>query len=156
MSSVLAKPIPVYAASSAIHQTVQPNLTIALQDSTAPVDGNVSRINEKIAQQFTFLPKPKHDQLIEDRRQLFLQQLVAVPVEDQVLFESNIKSELMQNRSHRGSRFRGVSKNGEKYQVMVISGSVRKYVGALVNEDAAGLIYDKYSIILQGMKVSIK
>ena len=79
---------------------------------------------------------------------------MAVPVEDQVLLESKLKSELMQTRSHRGSRYRGVSKNGEKYQVMVVSGKVKKYVGALSNEDAAGLIYDKYSIILQGMKVS--
>ena len=71
-----------------------------------------------------------------------------------MLLESKMKSLLMQTRSHRGSRYRGVSKNGEKYQVMVVCGTTKKYVGALASEDAAGLIYDKYSIILQGLKVS--
>lgn len=58
-------------------------------------------------------------------------------------------------RSHRGSRFRGVSRNGEKYQIMVVKGALKKYIGAIDNEDVAGLLYDKYAIMIQGLQVSI-
>ena len=37
---------------------------------------------------------------------------------------------------------------------MVVSGKLKKYIGAIEDEEAAGLLYDKYSIILQGLKVS--
>ena len=60
----------------------------------------------------------------------------------------------MQTRSHRGSKFRGVSKNGCKWQVMIVRGNLKKYIGAIHNEDTAGLLYDKYAIIIQGQQVS--
>lgn len=37
---------------------------------------------------------------------------------------------------------------------MVVSGKLKKYIGAIEDEEAAGILYDKYSIILQGLKVS--
>ena len=37
---------------------------------------------------------------------------------------------------------------------MVVSGKLKKYIGAIEDEEAAGHLYDKYSIILQGLKVS--
>lgn len=56
----------------------------------------------------------------------------------------------MQTRSHRGSKYRGVSKNGSKWQVMIVRGNLKKYIGAIHTEDTAGLLYDKYAIIIQG------
>lgn len=51
-------------------------------------------------------------------------------------------------RSQRGSRFRGVSKNGHKWQVMIVKGELRKYLGAISSEEQAARFYDKYSIII--------
>ena len=74
---------------------------------------------------------------------------------DNVFLVSHQKTDFMQKRSHRGSRFRGVSKNGERWQIMVVSGHLKKYIGAIENEDVAGVLYDKYAIIIQGLKVSV-
>lgn len=60
----------------------------------------------------------------------------------------------LQTRSYRGSKFRGVSKNGSKWQVMIVRGKLKKYIGAIENEDVAGILYDKYAIIIQGLQVS--
>ena len=37
---------------------------------------------------------------------------------------------------------------------MVVRGQLKKYIGAIESEHAAGLLYDKYAIIIQGLKVS--
>ena len=37
---------------------------------------------------------------------------------------------------------------------MVVQGQVRKYMGAIVDEDVAAHYYDKYLIIIKGLKVS--
>ena len=60
----------------------------------------------------------------------------------------------LQTRSYRGSKFRGVSKNGSKWQVMIVRGKLKKYIGAIENEEVAGILYDKYAIIIQGLQVS--
>ena len=60
----------------------------------------------------------------------------------------------LQTRSYRGSKFRGVSKNGSKWQVMIVRGNLKKYIGAIENEEVAGVLYDKYAIIIQGLQVS--
>ena len=78
--------------------------------------------------------------------------LEACDLERQLLVAKN-KSNFLQTRSHRGSKFRGVSKNSEKYQVMVVRGTLKKYIGAIDNEEVAGLLYDKYAIIIHGLKV---
>ena len=38
---------------------------------------------------------------------------------------------------------------------MVVKGSVKKYMGAIPNEEIAAHYYDKYLIIIKGIKVSI-
>mmetsp|Transcript_34037 Transcript_34037/g.41999 ORF Transcript_34037/g.41999 Transcript_34037/m.41999 type:complete len:123 (-) Transcript_34037:811-1179(-) len=63
-----------------------------------------------------------------------------------------MKSFLLQTRSERGSLYRGVSKNGTKWQVMVVRGTIKKYVGAIDNELQAARLYDKYSLIIKGFE----
>ena len=58
-------------------------------------------------------------------------------------------------RRSRGSKYRGVSKNGTKWQISVVSGQLKKYIGAIEDQEAAGTLYDKYAIILHGLKVSL-
>ena len=95
-----------------------------------------------------------YDGAIEARRQELLLNLSKVSDDNQVMVKSKNKSVFMQTRSHRGSKYRGVSKNGDKWQVMAASGRMEKYIGASTHEDAAGKLYDKYSLIMQGFKVS--
>lgn len=44
--------------------------------------------------------------------------------------------------------------NGRKWQVHVVKGELRKYVGAIEHDYIAALIYDKYALIIQGFQVS--
>lgn len=73
---------------------------------------------------------------------------------DSVLIRGKTKPFALQTRSKRGSRFRGVSKNGGKWQVMVVRGEIKKYVGAIDNEEVAACIYDKHALMVQGFEVS--
>ena len=67
---------------------------------------------------------------------------------DAMLVESKNKSIFLQTRSQRGSKFRGVSKNGSKWQVMIVRGEIKKYIGAVENEETAARFYDKYALII--------
>ena len=61
----------------------------------------------------------------------------------------------MQTRSERGSTYRGVSKNGSKWNMMVIHGDVKKYIGKIWQELLAARLYDKYTLILKGLEAKI-
>ena len=37
---------------------------------------------------------------------------------------------------------------------MIVRGNLKKYIGAIEDEDVAGVLYDKYAIIIQGLQVS--
>ena len=52
---------------------------------------------------------------IEDCRQELIQRLRAVKDMDTLIVESKKKAIFLQKRSMRGSRYRGVSKNGDKW-----------------------------------------
>ena len=94
------------------------------------------------------------DQNILELKNLLLARLQSVEDDGSMLLEGKKKSEFLQNRSYRGSKFRGVSKNGSKWQVMIVRGNQKKYIGAIEDEDVAGVLYDKYAIIIQGLQVS--
>lgn len=46
----------------------------------------------------------------------------------------------------RGSRFRGVSKNGNKWQVLVMGNQKKQYSGSIKDETSAAKMYDKFAI----------
>jgi len=71
-----------------------------------------------------------------------------------MLVENKNKSVFLQTRSQRGSRFRGVSKNGTKWQVTIVRGELKKYIGAVESEEIAARLYDKYALIIKGFDVS--
>ena len=77
-----------------------------------------------------------------------LLQLQSIKDMDAMLVESKNKSIFLQTRSQRGSKFRGVSKNGSKWQVMIVRGEIKKYIGAVENEETAARFYDKYALII--------
>ena len=53
-------------------------------------------------------------------------------------------------REFRGSRYRGISRNGTSWQILVMINRQKKYVGKLPSEEAAARFYDRVSIQYQG------
>eukprot|EP00343_Euplotes_focardii_P011504 CAMPEP_0205832544 /NCGR_PEP_ID=MMETSP0206-20130828/47193_1 /ASSEMBLY_ACC=CAM_ASM_000279 /TAXON_ID=36767 /ORGANISM="Euplotes focardii, Strain TN1" /LENGTH=88 /DNA_ID=CAMNT_0053138161 /DNA_START=77 /DNA_END=343 /DNA_ORIENTATION=- len=52
----------------------------------------------------------------------------------------------------RGSRFRGVSKNGSKFQVFIMIHKKKRFIGVFEDEETAAKVYDKLAIIFHGHK----
>ena len=50
------------------------------------------------------------------------------------------------------SRFRGISKIGKKWQVLMMVYQKKRYIGSYVDEEKAARIYDKYAIALFGIQ----
>lgn len=59
-----------------------------------------------------------------------------------------------QGSQSRGSQYRGVSRNGSKFQVFIMINKTKRYFGVLEDEKTAAMIYDKIAIIFHGLKVS--
>lgn len=51
----------------------------------------------------------------------------------------------------RGSKYRGVSRNKNKWQMMIMINQKKVYVGAIGNEHDAAKYYDSIAIICQGL-----
>ena len=94
------------------------------------------------------------DQKIDECKKNLLQQLQQIKDMDYMLVENKNKSVFLQTRSQRGSRYRGVSKNGTKWQVTIVRGELKKYIGAVESEEIAARLYDKYALIIKGFDVS--
>jgi hypothetical protein len=52
----------------------------------------------------------------------------------------------------RRSKYRGVSKNGNKWQVMMVLNKTKSYIGSYTSEEIAGRIYDILAIKYRGIK----
>ena len=101
-------------------------------------------------------PPTEHDREHFLRRKLELQQLLnSIQAERQVNIWAKIKQDRTRRmKSKRGSKYRGVSKNGKKWQVMFMGCMKKQYIGAISSEVEAAKTYDKYTIISQGLRVS--
>lgn len=56
------------------------------------------------------------------------------------------------NQTGRGSKYRGVSKNGNKWQVLVMGNQRKSYSGSIVTEKEAAKVYDKLAIRNLGLR----
>lgn len=56
-------------------------------------------------------------------------------------------------KDSRSSKFRGVSRNGRRYQVFIMINKKKRYFGVLENEEQSAIVYDKLAIIFHGLKV---
>ena len=62
-------------------------------------------------------------------------------------------SELMQKYTKpRGSRYRGVSKNGSQWQVLIMVKKKKRYLGSFSNEEEAARAYDRVALQHHGIK----
>lgn len=62
------------------------------------------------------------------------------------------KHKVQLGKSRRGSKYRGVSRNGKKWQVQLLGSLRKRYIGSIGCEEQAARIYDRYAIINQGTR----
>lgn len=88
----------------------------------------------------------------------------SMPDNDQVIIKACPKP-YNKSASQRKSKYRGVSKNGAKWQVgiypsyqclqvLIMGGEEKQYYGAIETENKAGRLYDKLSMEMNGLAVS--
>ena len=65
---------------------------------------------------------------------------------------NNKEKEINKNRGLRGSKYRGVSKNGNQWQVLIMKKKKKKYIGNYKNEEEAASSYDIVAIQNHGSK----
>ena len=69
------------------------------------------------------------------------------------LYESQNKEKtIKKSPAIRGSKYRGISKNGNKWQTIVTFKKINEYVGVFETEEIAARIYDIVSIKNRGIK----
>lgn len=77
--------------------------------------------------------------------------------EELILFQNqriiSHKQKKTRNSESRGTKYRGVSKNGSKYQVFIMINKKKRYYGVMQDQQHAAVLYDKLTIIFQGLKV---
>ena len=49
------------------------------------------------------------------------------------------------------SAYRGVSKNGEKWQALITIKGRKRYIGTREDQEEAAQLYDKYAILQHGL-----
>ena len=64
----------------------------------------------------------------------------------------NKEKEINKNRGQRGSKYRGVSKNGNQWQVLIMINKKKRYIGNYKNEEEAASSYDIVAIQNHGSK----
>ena len=63
-----------------------------------------------------------------------------------------VEEELAKERKPRGSRYRGVSRNGSQWQVLIMVNKKKRYVGSYSDEKEAARAYDKVALQNHGQK----
>lgn len=102
------------------------------------------RKEEKLAKSLNSIKK-----LIESRKADTLQAMENFD-EDQVVLKKCPKPV---SRNSKLSRFRGVSHNGKKWQVMIMGFAKKIYFGGINTEEEASHKYDRYAILMHGLEV---
>ena len=88
--------------------------------------------------------------LAKSRRQELLNALNNALKDYELIIKTRIK--MKELKSQRGSTYRGVSRNGQKWQVQLLGNLKKHYIGSICKETKAARIYDAYAILAHGLK----
>jgi hypothetical protein len=93
--------------------------------------------------------------VFKERRRELLDLLRATDDEQKTLISAKTKKnhQNLNQDGFRGSTYRGVSKNKNKWQMMIMGNFKKMYIGAIENEQEAAFLYDKIAILVHGLKV---
>ena len=69
--------------------------------------------------------------------------------ENYVIIQGQFRNKM---QTIRGSRYRGVSKNGNKWQVLVMGNQKKQYSGSIRDETAAARMYDRFAVKNLGLR----
>lgn len=95
-------------------------------------------------------PQEEIENIINESRLLELQMaLERITDEHFVIIQGQHR---FKQQTVRGSRYRGVSKNGNKWQVLVMGNQKKQYSGSIQDEAAAARLYDKFAIKNLGLR----
>ena len=72
--------------------------------------------------------------------------------EEYINYKNKQKANYKYKRTVKNSKYRGVSKNGKKYQVFIRNNNINYYLGTFKSEKSAALIYDYFALLLHGRK----
>ena len=98
---------------------------------------------------------PKHTENLQKVKLIKNNKIVYVTEEQgKTLIKKNKKQKKITfvNRGQRGSKYRGVSRNGNQWQVLIMTNKSKSYVGSYPTEDLAARIYDIVSLKNHGTK----
>ena len=68
--------------------------------------------------------------------------------EEYIKYKNQQKETYKYKRTVRNSIYRGLSKNGKKYQVLIRNNNINYYLGIFKSEKLAALIYDYFALLL--------
>ena len=71
---------------------------------------------------------------------------------DQNVEYNSMEEQISKGKKPRGSRYRGVSRNGNQWQVLIMVNKKKRYVGSYSNEEEAARAYDKVALQNHGAK----
>ena len=71
---------------------------------------------------------------------------------DQNVEYNSTEEQISKGKKPRGSRYRGVSRNGNQRQVLIMVNKKKRYVGSYSNEEEAARAYDKVALQNHGAK----